>query len=297
MNISIATAAGSAAKPTEDWAGATTSAAVVLDGVTAPADLGTGCIHTTPWYVHHLGTQLLQLAGADESVGLTAVLTRAIADVAALHSDTCDLGHPGTPSATVAMLRENPNTGTADYLVLSDAVAVLDDGANLTVVSDQRVDQVASAERAAARSQQFGAPGRSDLMRRLVTKQRQHRNRENGYWVAGADPEAAPHAITGTCIIRRAALMTDGAAALVSDYEITDWSGLLDLLDATGPTALIRRVRRVEESDPTGMRWPRYKASDDATAIYLAPDIPERVAPSETALNLRNCQPTDPQKG
>jgi hypothetical protein len=31
---------------------------------------------------------------------------------------TCDLDHPGTPSATVAILREQPDT--IDYLVLGD---------------------------------------------------------------------------------------------------------------------------------------------------------------------------------
>ena len=37
-------------------------------------------------------------------------------DVAALHADTCDLGHPGSPSATVAILREQPDA--VDCLVL-----------------------------------------------------------------------------------------------------------------------------------------------------------------------------------
>jgi hypothetical protein len=272
MDISIATAPGSAAKPTEDWAGATPTVAVVLDGVTAPADLETGCIHTTPWFVHNLGTRLLQLAAPGENLNLRTLLARAIEDVAALHADTCDLEHPGTPSATVAMLRIDPDADVAEYLVLADAVAVLDNGDEVTAVSDQRVEQVASAERAAAREKQFGAPGHADLMRLLVTEQRQHRNRERGYWVAGTDPEAASHAITGACInVRRATLMTDGAAALVSDYKITDWPGLLDILDTTGPAALISQVRQAEESDPAGERWPRYKASDDATVIYLVP--------------------------
>jgi hypothetical protein len=266
VDVSIATAPGSAA-PNEDWAGATTSVAVVLDGVTAPADLGTGCLHTTPWYVHQLGSRLLQLAAPDSDAGLSDLLAQAIADVAALHAGTCDLRHPGTPSATVAMVRERK--AGLEYLVLADAVVILEGADGITAVSDQRVDQVAEAERAAAQRKQFDAPGRTELIRRLVTKQRQHRNREGGYWVAGTDPEAARHAETGVHEhVRRAALMTDGAAALAADYGLADWSGVLDLLDGTGPTGLIHRVRQAERGDPQGVRWPRYKTSDDATAVF-----------------------------
>jgi len=31
---------------------------------------------------------------------------------------------------------------------------------------------------------------------------------------------------------------------------------------------LIARVRDAEQSDPDGVRWPRFKPSDDATAIF-----------------------------
>jgi hypothetical protein len=33
-----------------------------------------------------------------------------------------------------------------------------------------------------------------------------------------------------------------------------------------GPKEVISRVREVEHADPIGIRWPRYKRSDDATA-------------------------------
>jgi hypothetical protein len=34
-------------------------------------------------------------------------------------------------------------------------------------------------------------------------------------------------------------------------------------------SALIDKVRRVEATDPCGERWPRYKASDDASAVNV----------------------------
>jgi hypothetical protein len=103
----------------------------------------------------------------------------------------------------------------------------------------------------------------------MVDAQRSFRNTTGGYWVAGSKPEAATHAITGQVPmtdVRRAAALSDGAAALV-EYGLTDWKGLLDVLEHDGPASLVARVREAERTDPDGKRWPRFKPSDDATAI------------------------------
>jgi hypothetical protein len=47
-----------------------------------------------------------------------------------------------------------------------------------------------------------------------------------------------------------------------------DWAEALAVMEASGPHNLIRRVRSVEQTDPDGRRWPRFKAADDATAVY-----------------------------
>ena len=267
MRASIATEPGSA-KANEDWAGVTNHAAVVLDGVTAPADLGTGCTHTTPWYVRTLGAFLLSTAEADPGIPLANVLAEAIRQVAALHENSCDLTHPGTPSTTVALAREHDDA--LEYLVLSDATIVIDGQDGIEVITDKRVEDVAAAEREAAQEQPPGTPERQRLMHRLVTEQRRHKNRPGGYWVAGADPEAAKHAVTGVREnVRRAALLTDGAAVLAADYGLVGWEGLLDVLGIDGSAGLIERVRQAEARDPQACRWPRYKPSDDAAAVYL----------------------------
>ena len=40
-------------------------------------------------------------------------------------------------------------------------------------------------------------------------------------------------------------------------------------LTAAGPGELIRQVRAAETADPAGIRWPRNKIHDDATAILI----------------------------
>jgi hypothetical protein len=51
-------------------------------------------------------------------------------------------------------------------------------------------------------------------------------------------------------------------------FELTDWAGLLDILDEAGPDEVVRRIRAIETADPEGRRWPRNKRSDDATIVY-----------------------------
>jgi hypothetical protein len=41
-----------------------------------------------------------------------------------------------------------------------------------------------------------------------------------------------------------------------------------DSMQQHGPTHVISRVRDLEDADPSGSRWPRYKRSDDATAAF-----------------------------
>jgi hypothetical protein len=68
--------------------------------------------------------------------------------------------------------------------------------------------------------------------------------------------------------LSRAALLSDGVSCLVELYSVVDWTELLDLLQQHGPRHAISRVREVEDTDPTGNGWPRYKRSDDATVAF-----------------------------
>ena len=47
-----------------------------------------------------------------------------------------------------------------------------------------------------------------------------------------------------------------------------DWPDVLALTRDQGPGELLRQLRAAEQADPDGTRWPRRKASDDATIIY-----------------------------
>ncbi|MGH3873404.1 MAG: protein phosphatase 2C domain-containing protein [Pseudonocardiaceae bacterium] len=266
MDVTFAHAAGSRHHHDEDWIATSPEAVVLLDGLSTPEGLQTGCRHGTPWYVRRLGTQLLGLLATHPDATLREALACVIQTVAHRHADTCDLSHPGMPSATVALLRAGPSD--VQCLVLSDALIVLDTSEGIEVLTDPTVTQLAAEQRRAVLRERIGTPGHTLAKQAMVVEQQRHRNVGGGHWVAAADPDAATHAVTRTVArhtIRRAAVLSDGAAVLV-DYGLADWSDILDTLQHAGPAELIARIRTAEAGDPLGQRWPRYKIGDDATA-------------------------------
>ena len=254
MRVMLASEAGSPDVRNDDWAGATsTGIAVVLDGLSESGP--TGCRHGTGWYVHQLGTRLLAGAG-DPAVTLADALAGAIDGVAAAHRDDCDLGHPGSPAATVAAVRPRGRDGL-EYLVLSDAVVVLDQPAEPVALTDLSV--------------RGHIPEAVDLAA-LITAQQLVRNRPDGYWVAQHDPAAAGHAITGSADgLSGALVLSDGAAAAVTAYGAVTWRELLDVAYEKGPGDAIALTRELERHDRDRAVWPRYKTHDDATVVVWRP--------------------------
>jgi hypothetical protein len=267
LTLAIQPAPGAAAN--EDFVAAAPEGVVVLDGASVPDGLEIGCHHGTVWFVQQLGTTLLTLLVTEPDRPLPAVLSQAIGVVAGRHADTCDLTHPGTPSAAVAILRERRQL--VDYLVLADAIVVLDLPGGVQVVTDDRLAQLATVEHAAMHQQPTGTAVHRQRYAELMTELQRQRNSDDGYWVASSKPQAADHALGGTLDrgeLHRAAVLTDGATRLTDRFGLLDWAGLLDVLQRSGPASLIEQVRDAERSDPEGRRWPRSKRHDDATAVF-----------------------------
>jgi hypothetical protein len=249
VRASLASEPGDPGKPNDDWAAASTiGVAVLLDGLSEGSS--SGCRHGTGWYVRQLGRRLLSGA-EDRATALDDVLARSIDEVAALHRGDCALDHPGSPAATVAVVRQR-GPGL-DFLVLADTVVVFDTGAYPLVVTDQRVRGYLPA---------------GDDLTTVVDAQQRSRNTADGYWVAQTDPAAAGQALTGTVADTPGALLlSDGAALAVTDFGALSWRELLDLGFGPGPAELIAVTRELAARDPQRVVWPRLKLHDDATAV------------------------------
>jgi hypothetical protein len=250
--------------PNEDWAGVVPGVAVVLDGVTVMDGMEHGCHHGTAWYVNQLGTALLAAlatapgsdGGPGEVLTMEEALSHAIAHTAFLHSGTCDLSAEGAPTAAAAAVRVRGDE--LEYLVLADVTVALGlHGFTEKIITDARVE-------ASVAGLHSGTP---DVALRVAERRSAHRNRAGGYWVAGADPDVAAHAVTGSVPVPsvvRASLLTDGAARL-ADMFGTSWHEVI----YKPPQMTLLEVRTVERSDPECTRWPRFKMSDDATIVAL----------------------------
>ncbi|BCB87298.1 protein phosphatase 2C domain-containing protein [Phytohabitans suffuscus] len=264
MRVSTASWPADPGVPNEDWAFASQRLTVVLDGQTART--ATGCRHGVSWYAATLGAAI---AAAPPERALENVLAGAIERTAARHPE-CDLSHPATPSATVAIVRFG--RGAVEYLILGDATVLVDTTGGPRVLTDGRVEAAATAERRAADRYPIGSPEKRAALLRMKHAELALRNHPDGFWVAAADPAAARRAITGELPrdgVRRVAVLSDGAARIVTPFGRLDWPGVLDLLASRGPDEVVRLVRAAEATDPAGTRWPRNKTSDDATAVYI----------------------------
>jgi hypothetical protein len=118
VQVAIASEPGSPDKPNEDGVVVTADMAAVLDGATVRTD--TGCIHGVPWFVANLARSLVK----NNQLSPTDALRAAITEIAIAHRDTCNLHHPGTPSAAVAIVQARDDY--LRYLVLGDVTLVID---------------------------------------------------------------------------------------------------------------------------------------------------------------------------
>jgi hypothetical protein len=102
---------------------------------------------------------------------------------------------------------------------------------------------------------------------------RRRQKQGGGLALLGLDPSAAERlrhesvpCMEGSVIL----LASDGFSALVDLYGLMDARGLMEAALASGLEPLAREARRIEtEVDPAGKLYPRFKESDDTTALLL----------------------------
>ncbi len=269
MRVLLATDPSTPGWPNEDFAAVLPDVAVLLDGAGSPGGRETGCVHGVAWYTRMLGG-LVAAHARDQGLPLTHALANGIGQVSELHAGTCDLEHPGTPSATVLIARRRDDL--LEYLVLADSLLLLQprDG-ELCVITDTRLERAGAGLRPDYRGLPVGSPERDSTRQDYLIKLDARRNQPGGYWAAAADPAAAHQSITGARPageLTSVALLSDGAGRLVDRYRLTTWPEVGVMLAGSGPAELIRQVRAAEATDPEGQRWPRSKIRDDATAVY-----------------------------
>jgi hypothetical protein len=295
---------GDPAKANEDAFGHDANAAVVIDGATPLGDSLMPGPSDAAW-IAQFGARRL-LAHLRDGDGARKALRAALADTQ--KSFEALRRHPPqemwqTPCASMMLAFCAPSalriasaaTGTSpasalaraqgrrpdasfeiEFLWFGDCAALLKQGdAAVTVLGETFDKRATEALRAQKIGKEKNLSPASGLSRpEFIDSLRANRNRINSgtAWLFSPDVGAASHAsrrvvkaAPGSIVL----LASDGFLALASDYGAYSADTLMTAAMTRGLKALGEELRAIEAGDAGGDRFPRFKKSDDATALLL----------------------------
>ena len=268
---------GDPTKPNEDSFASAAAFAAVFDGATPLGEPLMPGKSDAYWLAQFSARRLAAHAAEDGAAGPRDWLRAAAADAEksfkALRvrapKETYEI-----PFASVMVLAVADDA--LDAVWLGDCAAFIHQpSGRVSVLGDTLERRAKERARAAklAGEQGGAAPG---IRAQFLPALRASRNRVNwpgNDWLFAPDAASARHAATtrlaavpGTLVL----LASDGFVALVSDYERYTPETLLAATKERGLKSLAEELRAIEAADSVGARYPRFKKSDDATALLLA---------------------------
>jgi len=267
---------GDPAKPNEDAFAARANAAVVLDGATGLGEALLPGPSDAAWIAHFGARRLMAHLGEGEAPkqALRHALDDAEKSFAGLRRRPPRQVYE-TPFASMMLVAQSP--GGIEALWFGDCAAlVARPGEAIEIVGDAFDKRAREGKQVKLLAEAKGlAPAAGPSRGEYLPHLRAARNKvgsKKGGWLFAPDARAAGHvacktvdAPAGTLVL----LCTDGFLALASDYAVTDAAGLVAGARDKGLAALGEELRALEESDAGGHRFPRFKKSDDATALLL----------------------------
>ncbi len=266
---------GNPLKPNDDAFGHADSAAVVLDGATSLGEPLMPGDSDAAW-VAHFGARRLMAHIRDGEAPLEA-LRYALAD-AKKSFEALRRRAPKekwqTPTASMILIADTP--AGFEALLFGDCVALVHrPDATVEIVGEAFDKKTAESGRAAKLAKELGrAPAAAANLPEFLPALRAARNRVNSgrHWAFSPEPLAADHAARQSIAAPRGTIVllaSDGFLALASDYGRYSAHTLMEKAIARGLGLLADELREIEDADPQGHKHPRFKKSDDATAVLL----------------------------
>ncbi len=270
--------AGDRAKQNDDACGSRAGYAWVIDGATD--------LHDEPemdqasdaaWVATKLNARLYDRFHDPRGM-LEQDLRRTVANVANQayldwnHKRTVESPRWKLPIASTLIVTDNQGHGLQGLELGDCRVFALDAAGDAFVTGGP--DDAADQESALAAKQ---TDADKPLLRRTETidmlrRMRAELNQPGSRWTFCLDSACADHARAFALELVRPAhilLMTDGFSALVDRYHAYDAAGLVRAAQEKGLHELGRELRAVESADAGATQHPRFKKSDDATALLM----------------------------
>ena len=267
---------GDPSKPNEDSFSHASGFACVIDGATVLGENLMPGRSDAQWIAQfgarrlrahaeaHSGSarDMLRAAAADAEKSFTALRKRA-------PEETYE-----TPLASLMALFIR--AGALDALWFGDCGALIKspDGA-VSVVGEAIKSRARERSRVSSLAEPDGVAG-TTVREKFLPALRVSRNRvnkEGGDWLFAPHVKCADHAKEARLPVHLNSLLllaSDGFFALVSDYGRYSAEGLMSAIEKGGLAALGNELRAIEAADPKGLSFPRFKSSDDATAVLLS---------------------------
>jgi hypothetical protein len=266
---------GDPLKPNDDAFGHADNAAVVLDGATSLGDPLMPGDSDAAWLSHFGARRLMAHMRDGEAPG--DALRYALAD-AEKSFKALRRREPQEqweiPFASMAFASRTSDG--FDFLWFGDCAGLLRRAdEKVEVLGDSFASKVLESRRAAKAAKALNiAPVADGELTPFLPGLRKARNRVNTgtHWAFGPDPRAAEHVATKHVAAPKGAMLllaSDGYLALTTDYGRYTAQGLLEKAIVKGLAVLGEELREIEDADPQGRKYPRFKKSDDATAVLL----------------------------
>jgi len=266
---------GDPGKPNEDFLAVGESAGLVMDGATPLGDSLMPGPSDAAWIAQFGARRLMAHLGDGD--GARKALRGALGD-AEKSFKALRRQPPGemwqTPCAS--MMLAVPADGGVECLWYGDCAALVIQGdAAVTVVGETFDKRAAEAKRARLVAKEKNLSPASGINRPefigFLRATRNHINSGNS-WLFSPDARAASHVSgrmikvgPGTVLL----LATDGFLALASDYGLYNADSLMEAALSKGLAAMGEELRAIEAGDSGGEEFPRFKKSDDATALLV----------------------------
>jgi serine/threonine protein phosphatase PrpC len=266
---------GDTAKANEDAFGYGGNAALVIDGATP---LGDGLMPgpSDAAWIAQFGARRL-MAHLRDGDGARKALRAALGD-AQKSFEALRRHEPEEmwqmPCASMMLAVEGEDG--IEFLWFGDCAALVRQGDQpVTVVGETFDKRAAEAKRAQALAKEKNVSPAANLSRaEFLGSLRASRNRINSgnNWLFSPDVKAAAHVSRRVMKVQSGGellLLSDGFLALASDYGAYSPDSLMAAALSKGLAALGEELRAIEADDGGGDKFPRFKKSDDATALLL----------------------------
>lgn len=267
---------GNPAKPNDDAFCHADSLVAVFDGATSLGEPLLPVDSDAAWIARKGAQGLI----AHQDLPLREALARAAEDAerdyVALRSRPPRENYE-LPLASMMLVGARTETEHLEFLWFGDCTALVRQPAGpLTVVGDALESKANEASLVARLAERHKlAPAAGVNRPEYIESLRKSRNRVNttpDRWAFSPDARCAEYAYArsmpvqdGTTLL----LCTDGFLALVSDYGRYNADALFDAALTRGLRPLFEELRATENADADGRKFPRFKTSDDATAVIV----------------------------